>query len=341
MRTTFAVLAVVALVAATGALAEDRYVVHKTPGTFTIDSFSFDSVDDRPWEDGTIVRVRMTGVCKKKLTAGTLKFKLYESFVQHFESSGNLPYFKCTNKGCDTAQGETLFLEDPTADESRYTLEFDFTMATAEKTGIFSLVIWGADQSHTPYDFSVTVDYNYTYIATPTAAPAAVPALRGSAPAAVPELATPAPANSIMLPFQYNVSNGNMTIDSVTCTSNTNKWEAGAVVTVTMKGSIPSKHILAGTLKYKIYESFVQYFIASGNFPYFKCDNKGCDPSDGIALHLNDPTTVPTAFTMSCQITIPKSIANGKNPFNLLLYGVDQDHWPIDFNVAILYNLSD
>jgi len=121
------------------------------------------------------------------------------------------------SKGCDPSEPITLFLEDPTADESKYTLAFDFQMGEAKKTGDFSLVLWGAhatpraavaarvphdvfltlvwsvytgeDQNHTPYDFSVTVYYNYSM---PTAA------LRGSVVA--PEPSAPS-MSGVPLPF--------------------------------------------------------------------------------------------------------------------------------------------
>lgn len=78
-----------------------------------------------------------------------------------------------------------------------------------------------------------------------------------------------------------------------------------------------------------------------GNFPYFQCTNKGCNPANGIALHLDQPTAVPTKFSMNCTITVPRPISTGKNQFNLLLFGVDQDHYPVDFAVSMYYHLTD
>ena len=253
-----------------------------------------------------------------------------------------------------------MFLEDPTADSSPYTITFDYTMGAAQKTGVFSLVIWGVDQDHA-YDFSVSVGYNYTN--------AAATGLRGAAPAVpvpeIPELPTPTANDVATLPFKYNVTNGAFTIDSVTAVSSTGSWQAGAAVTVTMTGEIESKQIVAGTLKYKVYEMGVRYFIDQGFSPYFDCTNKGCNvfdvrpplelgvphaaptraPNDvslcvqGIALKLNDPTSLPTSFVATIKITLPRSVTGGSNPFKLLLWGVDQDHNPADFVVSLDYNL--
>lgn len=345
MRFTIAVTLAVLGFAAYAAAAEP-YTKEVTPGTFNVDSVSFVPRFDRRWKDGTTVRVTMTGSTTKKITAGTLKYQLYELYVTDKEAEGNLPYFKCGNKGCDTSEGETLFLSDPDSATSDFSLEFDYTMGEAKKTGIFSLVFWGVDQYHTPYDFSVSIGYNYSHVL----ANAASTSLRG---AAVPTQAlTPAQAvvdaapqvaaniTSYPLKFKWNATNGNMTINSVSVTSSSDEWIAGNKANVNITGTIANKHILAGTLKFKIYELYVQYFIDSGFFPYFECSNKGCNPADPVSLHLADPTSVPTDFYITASITIPKSIANGKNPFNLLLFGVDQDHFPVDFSVSISYDLS-
>lgn len=51
------------------------------------------------------------------------------------------------SKGCDTSSPVTLFLEDPNADKSAYQLRFTYEMGEAEKTGDFSMVVWGASRS--------------------------------------------------------------------------------------------------------------------------------------------------------------------------------------------------
>ena len=66
-------------------------------------------------------------------------------------------------------------------------------------------------------------------------------------------------------------------------------WAPGTVALVNVKGSTQKK-ILAGTFKWQMYETGVTSFIASGNSPYFTCDNKGCDPTSGIALKYTNGT---------------------------------------------------
>ena len=59
MRVQFLALAAVCLVAS--AAANDKFTVTKTPEVFTIDNFEFSSAFDAPWQEGTIVQVKMTG----------------------------------------------------------------------------------------------------------------------------------------------------------------------------------------------------------------------------------------------------------------------------------------
>ena len=86
---------------------------------------------------------------------------------------------------------------------------------------------------------------------------------------------------------RYNVTNGNMTVSNVYAYSNTNKWEAGAIVSIKMEGEIPSKHILAGTLKFKIYELGVRYFIDAGEWP-----RRALAPARGSFLTPDDDVCV-------------------------------------------------
>lgn len=66
-------------------------------------------------------------------------------------------------------------------------------------------------------------------------------------------------------------------------------WTSGITAVVNVKGSTQKK-IEAGTFKWQMYETGVTSFIASGNSPYFTCDNKGCDPTSGIALKYTSGT---------------------------------------------------
>lgn len=319
-------MALAALCCVGAAAAQNEYTWTATPGPFSVNNVVFESAMGAPWGPGCEVNVELTGMANKMITAGTVKFQLYEEYVPKFEASGNEPYFKCDNKGCDTSSPVTLFLEDPTADKSPYQLRFTYVMGEAEKTGDFSLVVWGVDQDHTPYDFSVSIGYNYT-------SPAG---LRGAVRTFAP---TPMAESTGDLPFKYNVTNGAMVIDSVTATSTTGSWQAGASVTISMTGEIASKHILAGTLKWKIYEMGVRYFISEAFSPYFSCNNKGCNPFDGIALKLNDPTTVPTSFVATFTFTVPREVKGGNNEFKIVAHGEDQDHQPADFILNLDYIL--
>ena len=55
------------------------------------------------------------------------------------------------------------------------------------------------------------------------------------------------------------------------------------LATVTFAGE-SEKMILAGTLKYQVYETYLPSFIASGNSDYFQCTKKGCNPAAPLAL---------------------------------------------------------
>ena len=45
---------------------------------------------------------------------------------------------------------------------TNYTVKFEFQMPYKKKTGQMKLLFWGTDQDHEPYDFSATVQFNYT-----------------------------------------------------------------------------------------------------------------------------------------------------------------------------------
>ena len=116
------------------------------------------------WKEGTNATVTLTGVTSALVTAGTVQYRLYESGAQHFMTSGFSPYFQCTNKGCDPTHPIALRLQDPTASATNYTLSFGYTMPAAapNATNAFTLYVYGEDQRHQPYDFTINVFYNYT-----------------------------------------------------------------------------------------------------------------------------------------------------------------------------------
>ena len=133
------------------------------------------------------------------------------------------------------------------------------------------------------------------------------------------------------------LTSGNFTVDSVNMIDggNATAWAAGHNVIVTISGRTLKK-ILAGTFKYQLYESGVTSFIASGNSPYFMCDNKGCDTAAPIALELNDldPRDRQSSFTLTMSIALPPKISSSSE-FKLVLWGEDQDHYPYDFTTTV------
>ena len=65
----------------------------------------------------------------------------------------------------------------------------------------------------------------------------------------------------------------NFTIDSAYANTDNGKWGELTVASVTLHGKV-SKTLAAGAVKYQVYQSGVESFIASGNSDYFTCDNK-------------------------------------------------------------------
>jgi hypothetical protein len=118
-------------------------------------------------------------------------------------------------------------------------------------------------------------------------------------------------------------------------------WRADETVRVTVKGTT-AKRIVAGTFKYQVYETGTKSFIASGNSPYFKCDNKGCDTSAPIALRWDkgqEETAGRGAFTLDMNLALPKMTSASKE-FRLVLWGEDQDHFPYDFTATLTFDYT-
>lgn len=101
-------------------------------------------------------------VLSKPIEAGTVKYQVWESYVEHFVAQGNSPYFQCNHKACNPTKPVALALEYPVSRPCTYKLHFSFRIPEPEKTGQFRVVVWGEDQDHTPYDFSLTVGFNAT-----------------------------------------------------------------------------------------------------------------------------------------------------------------------------------
>lgn len=116
-------------------------------------------------------------------------------------------------------------------------------------------------------------------------------------------------------------------------------WKAGTNAYIEATG-MTHKVINAGEVQWRLYELGAQHFVAGGYSDYFECNNKGCDTSSPIALTLQDPTAASTNFTMRFNFTMPARNPNATNNFELYAYGIDQDHYPYDFNLQVGYKYS-
>ena len=82
----------------------------------------------------------------------------------------------------------------------------------------------------------------------------------------------------------------------------------------------------------QFYEEGVTAKTGQGSFAYFHCDNKGCDPTQAMALKLETPNKVPTKYEANFQVQIPYKKNSGS--MKLVFWGSDQDHYPYDFSVS-------
>jgi len=135
-----------------------------------------------------------------------------------------------------------------------------------------------------------------------------------------------------------NLKSGNFTVASVSMVPGHSwqSWSAGTTAIIDVEGTT-SKQILAGTFKWQLYETGVTSFIASGNSPYFTCDNKGCDPNSGIALKWKKGTTGD--FSLSLTVALPRK-AGSSGDFRMIIWGEDQDHEPYDFSATIDFSYA-
>ena len=245
-----------------------------------------------------------------KILAGTFQYKIYENYVQHFTQQGNEPYFTCDNKGCDRNSPVGLTLADPDATtKSTFTATLSFTMPKALKTGQFRMVMWGSNQNHFPYDFSMTMGFNYSK----------------------PETTSVVAASSLEPgKITWAASSGNMSVSTFEILVTDGKFEAAESAHVQMQGVL-DKALTAGAVQWQVYEQGVRSFVSSGNSNYFKCNNKGCNILSPISLAL-ESADVPTDYTLKFAFNIPTPEATGE--FTLVAWGTDQDHFPYDFSVS-------
>jgi hypothetical protein len=296
----------------------DPYRVQSQAGNFTVEKVTLSTMDGK-WKAGAIATVEMKGLILKKITAGTVKYQVWESFMEQFVSEGNSEYFQCNNKGCDTSAPIALTLVDPSTVPSDYSLKFSFVMPAAQKSGDFRIVFYGQDQDHFPYDFSCTIGYNF------------------SSPVPLVASGLQMPAAVETDPYTTSSTGGNFTVSAISMSSPTGHWVANETVTIRVSG-VSKKLILAGVVKFQVYESFVRSFVSSGYSNYFQCTNKGCDPTAPVALALQYPFELNSRYDLTFNVKLPAPTSSSKD-FVIYIHGEDQDHQPYDFSASISYTL--
>lgn len=151
------VVAVVPTPVTTSTYAPGKITWAASGGNMSVNTFEI-LAEGGTFVAGESAHVNQTGSLDKALTAGAVQWQVYEQGVRSFIESGNSNYFKCTNKGCDIMSPISLALTADTV-PCDYTLQFAFNIPTPEATGEFTLVAWGTDQDHFPYDFSISAHF--------------------------------------------------------------------------------------------------------------------------------------------------------------------------------------
>ena len=91
-------------------------------------------------------------------------------------------------------------------------------------------------------------------------------------------------------PFDVTKYAGNFTISKVnliTTDGHAHFTERG-LVALSIEG-IVNKQLTDGNIAYQTFEQGIKGKVDSGAFAYFKCSNKGCDPSEPMYMTLADP----------------------------------------------------
>lgn len=141
-------------------------------------------------------------------------------------------------------------------------------------------------------------------------------------------------------PYKVDVQNGNFTVKSVSFVPGHSwqKWQFGTTAIVTVKGTAHKK-ILAGTVKWQVYQTGVRSFLDQGDKPYFLCNNKGCDTHAAVALQWVGSTM--SDFVLTFTYSMPKADASSSSrDFKLVFWGEDQDHSPYDFSATVSYSYA-
>lgn len=159
-----------------------------------------------------------------------------------------------------------------------------------------------------------------------------------AAPAVAAQPAAPTPATESNARYTWRAENGNFTVALVNMYTASGAWKVGETAHVVVRGEIPSKRISAGTVKYQVWENYVEHFVAQGNSPYFHCSNKGCDVTQPVALDMRYPASRPTGYQLRFDFPIPQPEKTGE--YRVVVWGEDQDHTPYDFSLTLGFNTT-
>ena len=109
------------------------------------------------------------------------------------------------------------------------------------------------------------------------------------------------------------------------------------MVALTING-IVNKQIADGNIRYQMFEQGVKSKVDSGAFAYFKCTNKGCDPSQPMYLTLADPKDqLGTKFVASFPLQLPYQQTTGQMTVSVI--GTDETHLS-DFTLGVSFNYT-
>jgi hypothetical protein len=140
----------------------------------------------------------------------------------------------------------------------------------------------------------------------------------------------------------YNVISygGNFTVKKVTleCTDGHAHFQQRGLVSLTVTG-IVNKELTDGNIAYQMFEQGVIKKVDQGSFAYFKCTNKGCDPSQPMYMTLENPKQqVGNGFTAKFPLQLPYQQKTGQMTVSVI--GSDQDHQPADFTLGVQFNYT-
>lgn len=115
-------------------------------------------------------------------------------------------------------------------------------------------------------------------------------------------------------------------------------FQQRGLVALTIEGTV-NKLLTDGNIAYQMYEQGVVSKVDSGAFAYFKCTNKGCDPSQPMYLTLEDPVhQIGKGFTAEFPLQLPYQQKTGQMTVSII--GSDQDHQPSDFTIGVSFNYT-